>query len=174
MTDKVKRLRESAERIIRQEGRCDNISCTNCPLSRWNNEGDENCTTSGRKPSYINERDSTAVANARKYLEETMEEKEIIGWPGNAEEMRQYIGRKCIVSDYYENLFNNEGVEGTFDEVVKKPYPKYRQRFSGAEFDFIRVLPEPVVTEITADAAIAELARARGVDPSTIRIKGGA
>jgi hypothetical protein len=99
------------------------------------------------------------------------EEKEIIGWPGNAEEMRQYIGRKVMVKEKWEELWEVPAIPLTnIFPGANRPYALQNC------WTYIKILPDPVepkLIEVTAEEAIAIIAKEKGVNADTIRIKRG-
>ena len=92
------------------------------------------------------------------------DKQEIIGWPGNVEEMRQYIGKRCTVKDRWEAEWfgGNATLEDIRDTPDESPY-----RYSGVYFRYCKILPESAITELTLD----DIAKKFDIPVDQLRIK---
>jgi hypothetical protein len=168
MTDTLKKQIETAKRIISQKN-CQGIECVRdfCPVACKGGD----CTII--KEGSFADNNEKCVQWFRDWLAENdPDQKEIIEWPGNAEEMRQYIGRKVAFSNNYSGLSSASFCDTLLD--VKSDHESPFITKGHQEWRYIKVLPtpeKPEVTEIPFNEAIAILAKNKGVDPSTIRIK---
>ena len=149
---------EKAEWIIREHNCC-GFTCsrdgTKCPFYSGKCQGywDSGCI------------DSRGIEFVKDWLAKNdPDQNEIIGWPGNAEEMKQYIGRQCICCDRYS--FKGHSAQGKL-AIKYDPDMPYTNEQCGDGFIFCKILPEPTVTEYT----IQEIADKLGVPVESIRIK---
>lgn len=153
---------EKAKHILKT-GSCIGLSCGNvegevCPLREKHEDG-----ISGT-PIHLTH---SEIEYVRKWLEGRMPEKEIIGWPGNAEEMKQYIGRTVMFSDVYDKGWEGPGELIGVDSGGNDIDLPFLVGGRGRWWRYIKVLPAPVVKEYT----IQEIADRLGVPVETIRIK---
>jgi len=144
-------------RFIVKTGDCGSLSCNAvepCPCHRPTRGKSECLHGKGSSVTYC--KDWLAKNDP--------DQNEIIGWPGNAEEMKQYIGRQCICCDRYS--FKGHSAQGKL-AIKYDPDMPYTNEQCGDGFIFCKILPEPTVTEYT----IQEIADKLGVPVESIRIK---
>jgi hypothetical protein len=95
---------------------------------------------------------------------DVFKEKEIIGWPGNVEEMRQYIGMTCICCDSI--LFKETSSSGAMVQPTNGDMP-YKNAYTGEGFRYCKILPGPAITELT----LADIAKKFDIPVDQLRIK---
>jgi len=96
------------------------------------------------------------------------DKQEIIGWPGNVEEMRQYIGRQCVCCD--DINFAAPSVPGAFEIGNDDGEMPYSNDNSGY-FRYCKILPEPAITELTLSDALKAYSDAHNIPVDQLRIK---
>lgn len=149
---------EVAKRIIRQ-GNCDGLfaeDCIQCPAGgTYRGVG---CTA--RKGGTF---PGCGVQYFRDWLAKN--EKPIIGWPGNVEEMRQYEGQFFLFSN--EISFASPGLGQMFiANYGDRPYtaPGFKDTYR-----YCRMMPAPTFPELT----LSEIADKFGIPLDQLRIKDG-
>lgn len=149
---------EKARKIVSQ-GDCSGFMCR---------DGEEPCPMVGKHVCNF-PKEPCNIQWFKKWLAEHDPEyknAEIIGWPGNAEEMRKYIGRLCVGGPNYNCTKNETRHMGNrLQDVIPgsdEPYKVIDQWWR-----FLKIFPEPEVKEYT----IQEIADKFGVPVESVRIK---
>jgi hypothetical protein len=148
---------EGAKRIVKEES-CANVGCMSCPA------GDvENCNElKGGTLCEGGESRKKALEWFRDWLSKNdPAQKEIIGWPGNVDEMRQYIDNLVLVKDKWDQDWldiprNLRGVD-----YSDQPY------ITGCNWRYIKVLHKPTITELTRE----DIAKKFDIPVDQLRIK---
>jgi len=143
---------ETAKQIINQKN-CNYLNCEDCPRSKQNNG--TFCIKGPTNDEYFQ--------FFRDWLAKN-DKQEIIGWPGNVEEMRQYIGKQCVCCDSIS--FECTSDSGRL-EIIDEPEMPYKNDKTGSGYLYCKVLPEPSITELTLD----DIAKKFDIPVDQLRIK---